>query len=60
MFKFQYGVLPLGMETGRYTHTPIGKHLCTLCNNNTAEDEIHFAPYCPIYDEITQLISDIK
>ena len=60
-FKFLYSVLPLRIETGRCTHPPIEKCLCTLCNNNTVEDEIHFALYCPMYDEIrTQLISHIK
>ena len=61
MLKYQYGVLPPRIKTGRYTNIPTEKCLCTLCYNNTVEDEINFALYCPMYDEIrSPTISDIK
>jgi hypothetical protein len=38
------GILPLAIETGRFTSqiTPIENRICKFCNQNQIEDEKHF------------------
>ena len=46
------GILPLRIETGRYTNTPVDERICILCktiNNACTEDEYHFLMECPLY-----------
>ncbi len=40
------GILPLGIETGRYHKIRLGEHTCELCQTNEIEDEIHFICRC--------------
>ena len=42
--QLRFGILPLGIETGRYTQpkTPIEERICHICNDNKIEDENHF------------------
>ena len=52
--QFRFGILPLRIETGRYTNTPVDEriHVCILCktiNNACTEDEYHFLMECPLY-----------
>ena len=42
-------VLPLAIETGRYTNTPVDQRLRRLCNLNQIEDESHFLCQCTLY-----------
>ena len=37
-------ILPLKIETGRYTQIPIEFRLCMLCNEDQIENECHFLP----------------
>ena len=45
----QCGVLPLAIETGRYTNTPVDQRLYRLCNTSQIEDESHFVCQCILY-----------
>ena len=58
--QFRCGILPLRIETGRYTNEPPDNRLCRFCPMLTTEDEIHFAFYCDLYDDIRRnMFSDI-
>ena len=46
--QLRCGVLPLALETGRYTNTPVDQRLCRLCNLNQIEDESHFVCQCTL------------
>ena len=50
--QFRLGILPLQIETGRFTTplTPLENRLCLVCNQNKVEDEFHFLLECPLYD----------
>jgi hypothetical protein len=50
--KLRCGVLPLAIETGRYTRTPLEQRLCTLCNLEKVENEVHFLIECPMYVDL--------
>ena len=50
--QLRCGILPLKIETGRYTHIPIEFRMCTFCNANAVENEIHFLFDCSFYSEI--------
>ncbi len=44
--KLHYGILPLGIETGRYHNIRLEECTCELCQSNENEDEIHFICRC--------------
>ena len=50
--QFRLGILPLKVETGRYTSpiTPIEDRLCIFCNLREIENEIHFMLDCTLYN----------
>ncbi len=41
------GILPLEVETGRYTQTKKELRFCKICNGQVVEDETHFLLHCP-------------
>ena len=47
--RLRAGVLPLEIETGRWSAIPAEHRYCRLCNNGCVEDEIHFVFNCEIY-----------
>ena len=47
--QFRCGILPLKVETGRYTQVPLEYRLCLLCEENCIEDEMHFFFDCSFY-----------
>ena len=47
--KLRCGVASLIIESGRYDNTPIEKPLCSLCDLNSVEDELHVLLICPVY-----------
>ena len=53
MAQLRTGILPLAIETGRFTQpkTPVHLRLCKVCNDNTIEDEQHFIFDCHAYKE---------
>lgn len=50
--KLRAGVLPLNIEIGRYRNVDLCDRLCTLCDSNAVEDEIHFVTTCEMYKDI--------
>ena len=47
MAGLRTGCLPLAVEVGRYTSTPLGQTLCQVCSGGLVEDQAHFLLYCP-------------
>ncbi len=47
--QFRCGILPLKIESGRYTQIPLEFRLCILCDSNFVEDENHFLFQCHFY-----------
>jgi hypothetical protein len=63
MALFRTGVLPLAIETGRYSRPQVhlNDRLCKLCDNSVVEDEQHFMMNCPLYSDIWfELIQNVK
>ena len=57
--QLRLGILPLRVETGRYVGEPLDTRLCTLCNTNAIENEIHFVLECQHYHTIrNSLLND--
>ena len=54
--EFRAGILPLSIEVDRYRNIPLEKHLCTLCDDNVVEDEIHFLCSCKLYKEAIDIL----
>ncbi len=48
--QLRYGILPLRVETGRFVGEKHNDRICTLCDSNVVEDQIHFLFYCKLYD----------
>ncbi len=47
--QLRYGVLPLRIETGRFVNESREDRICTLCDLNSVEDQLHFLFHCPLY-----------
>ena len=47
--KIRTGVLDLAIEVGRRKNIPVESRICTQCNNNQVEDELHFMFICSAY-----------
>ena len=51
------GCLPLEVEKGRYHKPkpkPLAERLCSMCNSESVEDEMHFMMSCSMYDDIRE------
>ena len=48
--QWRFGILPLEIETGRFRNTKVEDRICSLCDSNEVESEVHFAFHCPRYD----------
>ena len=46
--QLRYGILPLKVETGRYSNMPLNDRICQFCTMNVVESELHFLFYCPL------------
>ena len=58
--QLRCGILPLNIETGRFTNTKLEDRKCTLCNSQEVEDEMHFSLACPFYEnERTQFVNQL-
>ena len=49
--QLRIGILPLEIESGRYTRKKLSERLCKLCNSDV-EDEVHFICLCPTLNNI--------
>ena len=45
--QLKFGILPLKIETDRYQGIPAENRLCTICDLQVPEDELHFMFHCP-------------
>ncbi len=50
--QLRLGILPLRIETGRYSKLETKDRLCLLCNSNEVEDESHFLFKCNFYSTL--------
>jgi len=48
--KLRCGILPLEIETGRWSSTDLDKRLCKMCDQGVLEDEAHFMFTCSKYN----------
>ena len=53
--QLRMGILPLRIETGRYTNMKIQDRLCQICNCGDVEDELHFLFTCNHYIDERQV-----
>ena len=67
MAQLRLGILPLRIETGRYSSNKkfgnnkklsINERICQMCDNKEIENEIHFTCKCPCYDNIRKYMFD--
>jgi hypothetical protein len=47
--QLRLGILPLRLETGRFTNMKISDRICQICQSNNIEDELHFLFSCDAY-----------
>ena len=52
--QLRCGILPLKIETGRFTNVPVEFCLCLFCSDNCVENEDHFSFHCELYQEIRE------
>ena len=50
--QIRSGILPLHIESGRWVGTSEENRLCTFCELEEIENEIHFFFYCPFYHDL--------
>ena len=53
--KLRMGILPLALETGRYTNTALKERGCFYCNGEI-EDELHFICNCKLYTKYRETL----
>ena len=49
--QLRFGILPLHIETGRFRAIDPENRLCSVCDTQQVEDEIHFLFHCPLYNQ---------
>ena len=49
--QLRFGILPLYIETGRYTNVKLENRICTFCDDNKIENELHFTMNCSLYKD---------
>ena len=52
--QIRMGILPIRIETGRFTNLKINERICQFCNLREIEDEIHFIFDCELYTPTRQ------
>ncbi len=48
--QLRLGILPLRIETGRYSNLREADRICQLCSANQVENESHFLFQCELYN----------
>ncbi len=54
--QLRCGILPLRVETGRFSRTPLEDRKCEMCDLDVIEDEQHFICTCPLYSQERQVL----
>ena len=52
LIKFRLSSHDLAIEKGRYNNINRENRLCTYCNKNVFENELHFLLVCPKYSHL--------
>ena len=50
--QLRCGILPLYIETGRYTNIKLENRICIFCDDNKIENELHFTMNCSLYKDL--------
>lgn len=50
--QIRFGILPLAIETGRFSGQKLEERLCKYCNSDCTETESHFIFDCELYNEL--------
>ena len=53
--QLRLGILPLKIETGRFSNLDREERLCDFCKD-AVEDEIHFLFHCGLYHEFREFL----
>jgi hypothetical protein len=59
LIKLRTSSHKLAIETGRYNNIPVDQRLCTMCEGNEVEDEIHFITQCHKYHQQREVLFEI-
>ena len=54
--QFRIGILPLKVETGRFTNIPLEDRVCDYCDSGEVEDEAHFLFDCTLYIDLREVL----
>ena len=57
--QLRSGILPLRIETGRFSRIELEHRTCQLCDLNVIESEEHFLFSCPFYNEFRNQFYDM-
>lgn len=57
--QLRCGILPLRIETGRFSRLELEQRICQLCNSNLIESEEHFIFSCSFYTEFRNQYYDM-
>ncbi len=49
--QLRLGILPIRIETGRFSGLKKEDRICQLCNSNAVEDEAHYMFHCDLYSD---------
>ena len=55
MARFLCGILPLQVETGRFSNVKKELRLCKVCFGDAVEDELHFFLHCPKLEDAREI-----
>ncbi len=50
--QLRFGILPIRIETGRFTGEKPEERICVYCNKTEIENEYHYLYYCEFYEDI--------
>ena len=54
--QLRFGVLPLHVETGRFSTKSRDQRVCKICHSDVVEDELHFLFFCEQYHDLRQIM----
>ena len=54
--QLRFGVLPLHVETGRFSTKSRDQRVCKICHSDDVEDELHFLFFCEKYQDLRHIM----